>query len=57
MTQNRRLERAILSKARIKQKRWLPSVSALGRQRQVRLCEFEATIVFIVSSRTARAME
>jgi hypothetical protein len=47
MTQNRRRERATLSKAGIKPTRRLPLVPAFGRQRQVDLCEFEATIAFI----------
>jgi hypothetical protein len=32
-----------------------PLTPALGRQRQVDLCEFEATLVYRVSSRTAGA--
>ena len=32
-----------------------PLIPALGRQRQVDLCEFEASLVYRVSSRTARA--
>jgi hypothetical protein len=32
------------------------SVPALGRQRQVDLCELEASLVYKVSSRTARAV-
>ena len=31
--------------------------STLGRLRQVELCEFEASLVYIVNSRTARAIE
>ena len=31
-----------------------PVIPALGRQRQVNLCEFEASLVCIVSSRAAR---
>jgi hypothetical protein len=34
-----------------------PLTPVLGRQRQVDLCEFEANLVYVVSSRTARAME
>jgi hypothetical protein len=30
---------------------------ALGRQRQADLCEFKASFVYIVSSRTARAVQ
>jgi hypothetical protein len=30
-------------------------IPALGKQRQVDLCEFEASLVYRVSSRTARA--
>ena len=32
-----------------------PLIPALGRQRQEDLCEFEASLVYRVSSRTARA--
>jgi hypothetical protein len=34
---------------------WMPLIPPLGRQRQVNLCEFEASLVYRVSSRTARA--
>jgi hypothetical protein len=34
-----------------------PLVPALGRQRQADLCEFETSLVYIVSSRTARATQ
>ena len=33
-----------------------PLIPALGRQRQVNLCEFEANLVYRVSSRTARSV-
>jgi hypothetical protein len=33
-----------------------PLIPALGRQRQVDLCEFEASIVYRASARTARAI-
>jgi hypothetical protein len=33
----------------------VPLIPALGRQTQVSLCEFEASLVYRVSSRTARA--
>ena len=33
----------------------MPLVSILRRQKQVDLCEFETSLVYIVSSRTARA--
>ena len=37
---------------------WLmPVISALGRQRQEDLSEFEASLVYKVSSRTARATQ
>ena len=32
-------------------------IPALGRQRQVNLCEFEASLVYRVSSRIARATQ
>jgi hypothetical protein len=32
-------------------------MGALGRQRQMDLCEFEASLVYKASSRTARAMQ
>jgi hypothetical protein len=32
----------------------MPLATALGRQRQVDLCEFKARLVYIVSPRTAR---
>ena len=35
----------------------MPLIPALGRQRQVDLCEFEASLVYRVSSRTARATQ
>ena len=34
----------------------MPLISALGRQRQADLCEFEASLVYKVSSRTASAV-
>ena len=34
-----------------------PLISALGRQKQVGLCEFEAGLVYKMSSRTARATQ
>jgi hypothetical protein len=34
----------------------MPLILALGRQRQVNLCEFEASLVYKKSSRTARAV-
>jgi hypothetical protein len=39
--------------------RWwcIPLTPALERQRQVDLCEFEASLVYRVSSRTARATQ
>ena len=33
----------------------MPLILALGRQKQVDLCEFKASLVYIVSSRTAGA--
>ena len=35
----------------------MPSIPALRRQRQVDLSEFEASLVFIASSRTGRAIQ
>ena len=35
----------------------MPLIPALRRQRQVDLCEFEASLVYRVSSRTARATQ
>jgi hypothetical protein len=35
----------------------MPSISALMRQRQVVLCEFETSLVYKASSRTARATQ
>ena len=35
----------------------MPLISALGRQRQADLCEFEVSLVYRVSSRTARATQ
>ena len=35
----------------------MPLVPALGRQRQVGLCEFKAIMVYRASSRTARATQ
>jgi hypothetical protein len=35
----------------------MPLISALGRQRQVDLSEFEASLVCSMSSRTARAIQ
>ena len=34
----------------------MPLIPALGRQRQIDLCEFEASLVYKASSRTARAV-
>jgi hypothetical protein len=34
-----------------------PFISALGRQRQADLCEFEASLAFRASSKTARATQ
>ena len=34
----------------------MPLIPALGRQRQVDLCEFKASLVYRASSRTARAV-
>jgi hypothetical protein len=34
----------------------MPLILGLGKQRQVDLCEFEASLVFIVNSRTAKAI-
>ena len=34
----------------------MPLIPALKRQRQVDLCEFEASLVYIVSSRIARTV-
>ena len=34
----------------------MPLIPAHGRQRQVDLCEFEASLVYRASSRTARAV-
>ena len=34
-----------------------PLIPALGKQRQVDLCEFEASLVYRASSRTARAIQ
>jgi hypothetical protein len=33
----------------------MPLISALERQRQEELCEFKGSLVYVVSSRTARA--
>ena len=33
----------------------MPLIPALGSQRQVNLCEFEASLVYRASSKTARA--
>jgi hypothetical protein len=35
----------------------MPLIPALGRQRQADLCEFEASLVYRVSSRTARDIQ
>ena len=35
----------------------MPLIPALGRQRQADLCEFKASLVYIVSSRPARATQ
>jgi hypothetical protein len=35
----------------------MPLISVLRRQRQVDLCEFEASLVYRLSSRTARATQ
>ena len=35
----------------------MPLISALRRQRQEDLCEFKASLVYTMSSRTARATE
>jgi hypothetical protein len=35
----------------------MPLIPALGRQRQVDLCELEASLVYRVSSRTASAIQ
>ena len=35
----------------------IPLIAVLRRQRHVDLCEFEAILVYIVSSRTARATQ
>ena len=35
----------------------MPLVSALGRQRQVDLCEFKASLVYRLSSRTTRVTQ
>jgi hypothetical protein len=35
---------------------YTPLLPVLGRQRQEDLCEFEASLVYIMSSRTARAI-
>ena len=35
----------------------IPLIPALGRQRQVDLCEFKASLVYRVVSRTARATQ
>jgi hypothetical protein len=35
----------------------MPSIPALRRQRQVNLCKFKASLVYRVSSRTARAIQ
>jgi hypothetical protein len=34
----------------------MPLVPALGRQRQVDICEFKASLIYIESSRLARAI-
>jgi hypothetical protein len=33
----------------------MPLIPVLGRQKQAELCEFEASLIYRVSSRTARA--
>jgi hypothetical protein len=38
-------------------RRWWPLIPALRRQRQADLCVFEASLVYIVSSRTTKAIE
>ena len=38
-------------------KKGVKLIPALGRQRQTDLCEFEASLVYTVSSRTARATQ
>jgi hypothetical protein len=35
----------------------MPLIPALGQQMEVDLCEFEASLVYIVSFRTARATQ
>jgi hypothetical protein len=35
----------------------LPLIPALGRQRHVDLCEFKASLIYRVSSRTAKATQ
>ena len=35
----------------------IPLIPALGRQRQANLCEFEASLVYKINSRTARATQ
>ena len=36
---------------------YMPLISTLGRQKQEDTCEFKASLVFIVSSRIARATQ
>lgn len=35
----------------------MPLIPALGRQKQADLCEFEASLIYIESSRTTRATQ
>jgi hypothetical protein len=41
----------------IARKECMPLMPTLGRQRQVELCEFKASLVYRVSSRTAKATQ
>jgi hypothetical protein len=48
---------SFLRKKKVIRQWCVPLIPALGRQRRVDLCEFEASLVFIVSSRTAKAIQ
>jgi hypothetical protein len=47
----------LTEKRKCSQTQWhMPSVLALWKQRQAGLCEFKASLVYIVSSRTVTAI-